>query len=62
MMGSVSAAVAFAVLIAPAVPSAAPPPGLAYDEIVRGVLCATSRDGQSPEDLLGRDLLHGPGV
>jgi hypothetical protein len=35
------AAVAFAVLIAPAVPSAAPPPGLAYDEIVRVVSGAT---------------------
>ncbi|HEV2738780.1 MAG TPA: hypothetical protein VGU66_09395 [Candidatus Elarobacter sp.] len=37
----VSAAVAFAALIAPAVPSAAPPPGLAYDEIVRVVVNAT---------------------
>jgi hypothetical protein len=35
------AAVAFALLIAPAVPSAAPPPGLAYDEIVRVVVNAT---------------------
>jgi hypothetical protein len=34
-------AVAFAVLISPAVPSAAPPPGLAYDEIVRVVVGAT---------------------
>ena len=37
----VAAAVAFAALIAPAVPSAAPPPGLAYDEIVRVVVNAT---------------------
>jgi len=37
----VTAAVAFAALIAPAVPSAAPPPGLAYDEIVRVVVNAT---------------------
>ena len=37
----VSAAVAFAALIAPAVPAAAPPPGLAYDEIVRVVVNAT---------------------
>jgi hypothetical protein len=36
-----SAALAFAALIAPAVPSAAPPPGLAYDEIVRVVVSAT---------------------
>ncbi|MDB5042311.1 MAG: hypothetical protein JWN27_3037 [Candidatus Eremiobacteraeota bacterium] len=36
-----SAALAFAALIAPAVPSAAPPPGLAYDEIVRVVVNAT---------------------
>ena len=36
-----TAAVAFAALIAPAVPSAAPPPGLAYDEIVRVVVNAT---------------------
>ncbi|HEV3088060.1 MAG TPA: hypothetical protein VGX96_12605 [Candidatus Elarobacter sp.] len=36
-----SAAVAFAVLIAPATPSAAPPPGLAYDEIVRVVVNAS---------------------
>jgi hypothetical protein len=36
-----SAALAFAALIAPAVPSAAPPPGLAYDEIVRIVVGAT---------------------
>jgi hypothetical protein len=34
-------AVAFALLVAPAVPSAAPPPGLAYDEIVRVVVNAT---------------------
>lgn len=37
----VTAAVAFALLLAPAVPSAAPPPGLAYDEIVRVVVGAT---------------------
>ena len=37
----VTAAVAFAALIAPAVPAAAPPPGLAYDEIVRVVVNAT---------------------
>src|ERR1700676_2838650 len=37
----VVAAVAFAALIAPVVPSAAPPPGLAYDEIVRVVVNAT---------------------
>lgn len=37
----VTAALAFAALIAPAVPSAAPPPGLAYDEIVRVVVNAT---------------------
>jgi hypothetical protein len=36
-----AAAVAFAALLAPAVPSAAPPPGLAYDEIVRVVVNAT---------------------
>jgi hypothetical protein len=36
-----TAAVAFAALIAPAAPSAAPPPGLAYDEIVRVVVNAT---------------------
>jgi hypothetical protein len=36
-----SAALAFALLIAPAVPSAAPPPGIAYDEIVRVVVNAT---------------------
>lgn len=36
-----SAAVAFALLLAPAVPAAAPPPGLAYDEIVRVVVSAT---------------------
>jgi hypothetical protein len=36
-----SAALAFAALIAPAAPSAAPPPGLAYDEIVRVVVSAT---------------------
>lgn len=36
-----SAALAFAALIAPAVPSAAPPPGIAYDEIVRVVVNAT---------------------
>jgi hypothetical protein len=36
-----TAALAFAALIAPAVPSAAPPPGLAYDEIVRVVVNAT---------------------
>jgi hypothetical protein len=36
-----SAALAFAALIAPAVPSAAPPPGLAYDEIVRVLVSAT---------------------
>jgi hypothetical protein len=35
------AALAFAALIAPAVPSAAPPPGIAYDEIVRVVVNAT---------------------
>ncbi len=36
-----SAAVAFAALLMPAAPSAAPPPGLAYDEIVRIVANAT---------------------
>jgi hypothetical protein len=36
-----SAAVAFAALLAPATPSAAPAPGLAYDEIVRVVINAT---------------------
>lgn len=36
-----SAAVALAVFVAPAAPSAAPPPGLAYDEIVRVVVNAT---------------------
>lgn len=36
-----SAACAFAALIAPATPSAAPPPGIAYDEIVRVVVNAT---------------------
>jgi len=36
-----SAALAFAALIAPATPLAAPPPGLAYDEIVRVVVNAT---------------------
>jgi hypothetical protein len=36
-----SAAAAFAALLLPAVPSAAPPPGLAYDEIVRIVVKAT---------------------
>src|SRR5260370_21174491 len=35
-----SAALAFAALIAPAAPSAAPPPGLAYDEILRVVVNA----------------------
>jgi hypothetical protein len=37
----VSAALAFAGLIAPGVPSAAPGPGIAYDEIVRVVVNAT---------------------
>ncbi|MEA2718145.1 MAG: hypothetical protein QOJ39_9 [Candidatus Eremiobacteraeota bacterium] len=37
----VGAALALAALIAPAVPSAAPPPGIAYDEIVRVVVNAT---------------------
>ncbi|MEA2663829.1 MAG: hypothetical protein QOI11_773 [Candidatus Eremiobacteraeota bacterium] len=36
-----SAALAFAALLAPATPSAAPAPGLAYDEIVRVVINAT---------------------
>ena len=36
-----SAAVAFAALLAPAVPDAAPAPGIAYDEIVRVVVGAT---------------------
>jgi hypothetical protein len=36
-----SAAVAFAALLMPGMPSAAPPPGLAYDEIVRVVVNAT---------------------
>jgi hypothetical protein len=36
-----SAALAFAALMAPAVPSAAPPPGLAYDEIVRVLVSAS---------------------
>jgi hypothetical protein len=36
-----SAAVAFAALLMPGTPSAAPPPGLAYDEIVRIVANAT---------------------
>ena len=36
-----SAALAFAALIAPGVPSAAPAPGIAYDEIVRVVVNAT---------------------
>ena len=29
-----------------------------YDEIVRGVLCATSRDGQSPEDWIKQARRH----
>jgi len=37
----VSAALAFAALIAPGVPAAAPAPGIAYDEIVRVVVNAT---------------------
>lgn len=36
-----SAACAFAALLAPAVPAAAPPPGIAYDEIVRIVVNET---------------------
>ena len=36
-----AAAVGLAALVAPAVPSAAPAPGLAYDEIVRVVVSAT---------------------
>lgn len=36
-----SAACAFAALLAPAVPAAAPPPGIAYDEIVRIVVNQT---------------------
>jgi hypothetical protein len=37
----VAGALAFALLLAPATPSAAPPPGIAYDEIVRVVVTGT---------------------
>jgi hypothetical protein len=37
----IAGAVAFALVLAPAAPSAAPPPGIAYDEIVRVVVSGT---------------------